>query len=222
MTRDLVLWGGTGHARVLHEAIMGGPLRIVAIFDERDIQTPIRGVPIYRGEASLRDWLSSRKRNGSGPATFTIAIGGTHGRDRLVIFERLCKAGLAPTTIIHSAAWVARDAVIGCGSQVLAGARIGTHTRIGRCVIVNTGAQVDHDGCIEDGAHLGPGAILAGEVLVETCSFVGTGAIILPRRRIGSDAIVGAGAVVVRDVEPSTTVSGIPARVQVPVVNPKM
>jgi serine acetyltransferase len=28
--------------------------------------------------------------------------------------------------------------------------------------------------------------------------------------------------VVVRDVEPSTTVCGIPARVQVPVVNPEM
>jgi acetyltransferase-like isoleucine patch superfamily enzyme len=41
---------------------------------------------------------------------------------------------------------------------------------------------------------------------------IGSGATILPNVTIGAGAIVGAGAVVTRDVEPGTTVAGVPAR----------
>jgi UDP-2-acetamido-3-amino-2,3-dideoxy-glucuronate N-acetyltransferase len=48
---------------------------------------------------------------------------------------------------------------------------------------------------IEDGASLGSGAVILGGVTV------------------GAGAIVGAGAVVTRDVSPSATVAGVPARI---------
>jgi maltose O-acetyltransferase len=44
--------------------------------------------------------------------------------------------------------------------------------------------------------------------------WVGSGAIILPGVHIGDDAIIGAGSVVTRDVPPSATVVGNPARVR--------
>ena len=47
-------------------------------------------------------------------------------------------------------------------------------------------------------------------------AYIGAGAIILPGVRIGKAAIVGAGAVVTRDVAPTTTVVGIPARAHAP------
>jgi acetyltransferase-like isoleucine patch superfamily enzyme len=46
--------------------------------------------------------------------------------------------------------------------------------------------------------------------------YIGAGATILPGVRIGKAAIVGAGAVVTRDVDPATTVVGIPAKVHTP------
>jgi serine acetyltransferase len=42
--------------------------------------------------------------------------------------------------------------------------------------------------------------------------YVGTGATIIGEVTIGDDSAVGAGAVVTRDVEPFTTVAGVPAR----------
>jgi maltose O-acetyltransferase len=42
--------------------------------------------------------------------------------------------------------------------------------------------------------------------------WIGDGAIILPGVTIGDDAVVGAGSVVTRDVPPSTTFVGNPAR----------
>ncbi len=50
------------------------------------------------------------------------------------------------------------------------------------------------------------------ETVVERGATIGSGATILGGVRIGAGAMVGAGAVVTRDVEPSATVAGNPAR----------
>ena len=43
-------------------------------------------------------------------------------------------------------------------------------------------------------------------------AFVGAGAVVRQGVNIGSGAVVGAGAAVVSDVDPNTTVVGVPAR----------
>jgi UDP-2-acetamido-3-amino-2,3-dideoxy-glucuronate N-acetyltransferase len=48
--------------------------------------------------------------------------------------------------------------------------------------------------------------------IVEHGASIGSGAVLLGGIRIGAGAIVGAGAVVTNDVEPRSTVAGIPAR----------
>jgi sugar O-acyltransferase (sialic acid O-acetyltransferase NeuD family) len=207
---ETILWGGTGHARVLHEALHGSGTRVVAIFDNRDIPSPIADIPLFRGESGLRAWLAARRSRDQ--IYFAIAIGGANGRDRLEVFDQLYAYGLIPRTIIHSAGYVAEDASLGFGCQVLAGAIVSSHARLGNCVIVNTAASVDHDCVIASGVHIAPGARLAGEITVGECAFIGTGAVVLPRKSIGVDAVVGAGAVVVDDVPARCTVAGNPAR----------
>ena len=51
--------------------------------------------------------------------------------------------------------------------------------------------------------------------VVESGASIGSGAIILGGVRVGAQALVGAGAVVTHDVEPGTTVRGVPARTAV-------
>ena len=207
---DLIFWGATGQARVLKEAIEGAGHRLVAIFDNRAMASPFPGVPISIGEAGFENWAATQPRLGEFLAC--VAIGGGRGMERLAIQQWLMRKGVAPITIIHRSAFVASDASIGEGSQILAMSTVCANARLGRSTIVNTTASVDHCCIVGDGSHIGPGATLAGEVVLGTGAFVGAGAVILPRIRIGDGATVGAGAVVTKDVAPGDTVVGNPAR----------
>jgi sugar O-acyltransferase (sialic acid O-acetyltransferase NeuD family) len=207
---EVLFWGGTGQAKVLAEALNSALWRIAAIVDERAIDSPLPAVPMLLGAAGLRGFLASNPA--AAQRHFAVAIGGRRGRDRLQVFDLLRSLELAPLTIIHPRAFVARNARLGAGAQVLAMAAICADAILEHAVIVNTGATVDHDCRIGAGAHIGPGAHLAGEVIVGDAAFIGTGAVVLPRLRIGAGSVVGAGAVVTRDVPDNATVTGNPAR----------
>jgi sugar O-acyltransferase (sialic acid O-acetyltransferase NeuD family) len=209
--RDLVFWGATGQAKVLYEAIRGTDMRLAVLVDNRELSPTLLGVQVLHGVTGLDGWLARREH--SSTLYFTVAVGGGHGRDRLMLMDLLQGRGLRPISIVHRTAFVAHNAVLGDGCQVLAQAAVCADARLGRGVIVNTSASVDHDCQVGDGVHLGPGARLAGEISVGARTFVGTSAVVLPRIRIGDDVTVGAGAVVTRDVPAGHTVVGNPARI---------
>lgn len=208
--REVIFWGAKGHARVLNEALSGSNMTLVALVDNQPLVSPLPGIPVLLGRDGLENWLSERK--GAPKPGFALAIGGSLGLERLKLAEDMTLMGLAPVTIVHTRAFVANDAEIGDGSQVLALSAVCANARLGACVIANTSCSIDHDTVIEDGVHVGPGAHIAGEVLVQECAFIGAGAVILPRLKIGRCAIVGAGAVVTRNVSDNQTVVGNPAR----------
>lgn len=211
MPRPLVIWGGTGHAKVIRDALEGLDWEIVAIFDRRNIASPFNDVPLFVGSNGFSTWLDTSPHTGQIAAC--VAIGGTDGLGRLETGNFLRRHGVTLPTIFHRTAFLASTAECGEGSHVLAHATVCASCKLGRFVIVNTAASVDHDCVLEDGVHIAPGAHLAGEVHVGACAFVGTGAIVLPRIHIGANAIIGAGAVVTKDVAPDTTVVGNPAHV---------
>lgn len=207
--KKVIFWGATGQARVLREALDPAEFRLVAVFDNRALPSPFPDVPIYQGQEGLAAWLKSLRKAPELHAC--VAVGGGRGAERLALQQQLQDQGIRPLTVVHPRAFVARDAELGPGSQILAMAAVCASARLGRAVIVNTSASVDHDCTLGDGAHIGPGACLAGEVRVEEHVFIGTGAVVLPRLTIGRGAIVGAGAVVIHDVAPGATVVGNPA-----------
>jgi sugar O-acyltransferase (sialic acid O-acetyltransferase NeuD family) len=208
--RDVILWGGTGQAKVVRPIIEYYGSNVIAVFDDTpDLLSPFPDVEIFQGKTGFERWRKSRDLSETG---FCVAIGNPHGRARLQIHDFLIGEGLQPTTLAHPTAWIADDAMIGEGSQILAGANIGVETRLGRECIVNTNASVDHECILGDGVGIAPGATLCGLVHVEVNGWVCAGATIAPRKRIGPDAIVGAGAVVVDDVPGGVTVFGSPAR----------
>lgn len=210
MTPDILLWGGTGQARVLADLI-GSTYRIAAIVDRNIEASPLCSAELLRGERDVDQWLADRPTNS---VLFgAVAIGGGHGAERRRLAKFLTDRGIELPSLVHSRAIVTSACTIGDGAQILAGSIIATGVRIGSSVIVNTGAQVDHDSLVGDGAHIGPGAMTAGEVTIGEDAFVGTGAVILPRISVGRGATVGAGAVVVTDVPPNATVVGCPARI---------
>ena len=203
-----IVWGGTGHARVLAD-VLSDSYDICAIFDQRDIESPITGVPIHIGWQGFTAWKSLQKDL---DCHFAVAIGGDGGSERLKVAEQLGAEGLKPLTIRHAHAIVEPSASQGPGSQVLAGAVLGANASLGRQTILNTNSSVDHDCRLGDGVHVAPGATICGSVTVADCAFVGANATILPWLTVGEGACIGAGAVVTRDVAPGAKLVGVPAR----------
>jgi sugar O-acyltransferase (sialic acid O-acetyltransferase NeuD family) len=209
----VILYGGTGQAKVVRPIIEHYGGRVVAVFDDTpNLPPPFPDVDLYCGWEGFQQWIRTQERSQIG---FCVTIGNPHGRVRLRFHEQLTREGLKPITIAHPTAWMAANAVIGVGSQILAGAIIAPEARIGRYCIINTRATVDHECVLEDGAEIAPGATLCGLVHAGVNAWIGAGATVIPRIRIGPDAIVGAGAVVIRDVPAGVTVVGVPAKTMI-------
>jgi sugar O-acyltransferase (sialic acid O-acetyltransferase NeuD family) len=210
MPPRVVLWGGTGQAKVVRPIIEHWGGRVVAVFDDTPgLASPFEDVAIHLGWTGFEAWLGA---NGARETGFCVAIGNPHGRVRLKLHERLEQAGLTCVNVVHPTAWIAANATVGIGAQILAGSIVGAEARLGRQCIINTRASVDHEDVLEDGVELAPGATLCGCVHVKTNGWICAGATVLPRITVGEDAIVGAGAVVTKDVAARTTVCGVPAQ----------
>lgn len=207
---QVVLWGGTGQAKVVRPIIEYWGSSVVAVVDDTPgLSSPFGDVPIFLGWAGFQSWLQQHGKDETG---FCVAIGNPHGLVRLRLHDRLTQAGLRPVNVVHPTACVASNALVGEGVQIMAGSIVGAEAQIGRQCIINTKASADHEDVLEDGVELAPGAILCGAVRVKTNGWICAGATVLPRITIGENAVVGAGAVVTRDVPADTTVCGVPAR----------
>jgi len=209
MPERVILWGAVGQAKLIREVVEINGGRIVAVFDDNPkLSSPFEGVPIFHGWKAFLQWTDNQDKSALG---FCIGLN-SQGQARVDLHQKLKKLGLKPLTLIHPSATIARDAVIGEGSQVMAGVVIGPEAKIGRQCIINTRASVDHDCVLEDGAEISPGATLCGLITVGANAWVAAGATVLPLVKIGPGAIVGAGAVVNKAVPPNTTVVGVPAK----------
>ena len=206
-----VIWGSSGHARVLRDLIglLGGSL--AALFDnDPDARTIADEVPLYIGQSGFRTWLDSADaRHHRG----LVAIGGSRGRDRLDLHRLLTSSGFDTSAIVHPDAAVARSARIGPGSQLLALSMLAADASVGEACILNHKASVDHECVLGDGVHLAPGVTICGCVALGPNVFVGAGACILPRVSVGANTIVGAGSIVTADLPAGVVAWGQPARI---------
>ena len=208
--KDYIIWGSTGHAKVLAEAIRPQGGRIIALFDnDSSVNSSLSDVPLIGGMNKFKEWTNGLENLTEIHAL--VAIGGARGRDRLNIQEELRDNGIIISTLVHSKAFVAENARLGVGTQVLAMASVAANTVIGNGCIINHRASVDHECNIGEGAHIAPGATLCGCVEIGDFTMVGAGSVILPRLNIGKDCVVGAGAVVTKNIPNNTVVVGNPA-----------
>jgi sugar O-acyltransferase (sialic acid O-acetyltransferase NeuD family) len=205
-----VLWGSSGHAKILASLIAENGGEVIALFDNKDVSPALPNVPLYLGDPGFKHWASGRKDLAE--LSGLVAIGGQRGRDRIIIQELFKSWGLQLPSLLHPTASVCKTVTLGAGTQILAQAIVAADVRIGAGCIVNHAASVDHECNLGNGVHIAPNATLCGCITVGDYSFIGAGSVVLPHRTIGSGAVVGAGAVVTKDVAPDTTVVGNPAR----------
>lgn len=134
-----------------------------------------------------------------------VAVGNSRIRRRL-------SRGRTPVTLIHPAAVVAADAVIGEGTVIMAGAVINPGTIIGRSCIINTCASIDHDCVLENYVHVAVGAHLCGTVTIGENTWIGAGSTVSNNVFICANVLTGVGAVVIKDIREEGTYIGVPAK----------
>lgn len=206
----LLVWGCSGHARVLLDiiAVRGG--RVVAFVDAVVGQSLIDGVPVLDGHVEWQEWRKAHYHQW--PTLGGVVAIGRQGGHRLQIQGLWQAAGIVLPSLVHPSASVSPQARLGQGTQVLAMAVVAADAHVADVCIINHHASIDHECVLEPGVMVAPGATLCGNVWVGEDAFVGAGATVLPRIRIGRRAMVGAGAVVTRDVPDDAVVVGSPAR----------
>ncbi|ADU35001.1 NeuD/PglB/VioB family sugar acetyltransferase [Variovorax paradoxus] len=138
-----------------------------------------------------------------------LAVGDGRARQRAA---QSLDAGAEFVMVRHPAAVIGSRVSIDAGAMLIGPCSITTDVSIGSHTLINPGCTIAHDCVLEDFANLGPSCALAGRVTVREGANLGVGVSVAPGVVIGAWSTVGAGAVVIRDVEPGTTVVGVPAR----------
>ncbi len=128
------------------------------------------------------------------------------------VVERIQHQHLYFPTLIHPVATIGENIKAGAGCIITAGCRLTIDIALGDFVLLNLNTTVGHDVHVGVYTSVMPGVHLSGYVQVGEEVLIGTGASVLQNITIGNRSVVGAGAVVNKNVEPSRTVAGVPAR----------
>tara|TARA_Y100000310_G_scaffold225274_1_gene227312 strand:- start:2041 stop:2691 length:651 start_codon:yes stop_codon:yes gene_type:complete len=116
-------------------------------------------------------------------------------KDHRRMFEKFPHNRFPPA--LHPDAAISPTAEIGDGTVVCARAVVGVDAKLGKNVLVNTGAQIDHDCEIGNHTVIAPGVIICGGVKLGKSCTIGVGAIIVQRVELPDETRVPGGTLVV-------------------------
>lgn len=194
----MLLYGASGHAKVLVSILRAARQEVSAIFDDDLDKKDLGTIPV----------IGSYDPNHQPAAPLIIAIG--YNAIRRKVAEKIQhRFGIA----LHPTASIDESVTVGEGTVIMHGAIVQAGTSIGNHVIVNTGATVDHDCYLADFVHVAPGVTLCGSVRVGGGTLIGAGSVVAPNLSIGADCLVAAGSVVTVSIPDGATVRGNPARI---------
>lgn len=198
MENDVILYGASGHCKVIIDILECAGIGIQTITDDNPKTATILGKPITQ----------------SGTIAFNpsdcviLSIGNNKVRKKLS--QQL---NVRFVNAIHPDSTVSKHSKVAEGTVIMAGAVINPDAVIGKHCIINSGAIVEHDCVIDDFAHISPNASLAGGVHVGEGSQVGIGATVIQGIKIGKWVVIGAGAVIIKDIPDNSVVVGNPGKV---------
>lgn len=194
----MIIYGASGHGKVVADILDSNLVQIDAVVDDNP---------------EVQEFLTRQVQH-----TFSeemleketiFAIGDNKIRKRVAGDFK----GKVASALVHSSAVVSKNCTVENGTVVMANACINAAAKVGRHVIINTGAVVEHDVELEDFVHVSPGAVITGNVFVGEGTQVGAGAVIIPGVKIGKWCVIGAGSVIIKDVPDFATVVGNPGKV---------
>lgn len=202
MSKDVIIIGAGGHAKVIADIIYKSGDNLIGFLDDNLAN---KGKEIYLGKKVLGTTKDIEIYNKN---YFIIGIGNNSIRKKINN-----ENNLKLYTAIHPSAIIAEDVKIGTGSVIMAGVVINPGTVIGKNCIINTCSSLDHDNLLEDYVHISPGAHLAGTVKVKEGTWICAGVTVINNITIAKNNIIGAGATVIKNIEEeNSTYIGVPVK----------
>lgn len=206
--QTIIVFGAGGHAKSVISVLQAqAKWQLAGLLEENAAETErqVLGYPVL-GDQNRLDGLYK-----AGITKAIVAIGNNAGRGRIA--GMLMDHGFELVSIIHPAACLMTDCVIGQGSFVHALSLIGPECRIGRNTIVQPHTSLGHEGLIGDCVQFCPGVHVGGKSVIGDYCFFGPGAVIYPGVKIGSNVSVGANSVINKDIPDHTVIAGNPGKI---------
>jgi sugar O-acyltransferase (sialic acid O-acetyltransferase NeuD family) len=210
MTKRVIVIGGSDQGRQAIDVIEQlGAAEVVGALDRRaDRADAVAGYPVLGSDDALADVAASTQAT-----AFVAAIGDNFARRRVLTRGMTSCPQLEPLRVIHPSAIVARNALVGPGSIIMAGVIVSNGCRVGTGALLATQSSVDHDCVLGDFASLAPGVTTGGGVHIGERAAIGLGANVIHGMTIGNDTVVGAAALVAEELPERVVAYGVPARV---------
>jgi acetyltransferase-like isoleucine patch superfamily enzyme len=140
---------------------------------------------------------------------FFVGVSSLQSREKKrQLYEYGIKCGLVPLGIVHPRTVISRDAILGAGHTVLAGAIIGPYTQLQENVTVNMGAMIESRCLIRPHVQLAASCWIGSGVTIGEGSYIGSFACVQPNVRIGENVVIGSGAIVTEDVPDGAVITG--------------
>lgn len=194
----ILLYGASGHGKVIVEILERQNLAIEGFIDDNPSLINLLDYPVYQ----------LNKLTGLKECKLIVSVG--NNRIRKNIVEKLNANFI---NAYHPSSVISLRSKIGEGTVIMAGVSINSSCKIGKHNIINTNASIDHDCTLGDYVHISPNAALAGGVEIGEGTHVGIAASVIQGVRIGKWCTIGAGAVIIRDIPDGSTVVGNPGKI---------
>lgn len=207
--KNILIIGASGHAWVVADIVeLQGLYRVVGLIALSPAGESKNGYEIIGRIENLPELVRRHAVEG-----FIAGVGDNAVRSRIVqTASELCP-GLELVRAVHPSSVIARSALLGAGSVIMAGAIVNPAATVGRGCILNTGSSLDHDSVMQDFSSLAPGAHVGGNCQIGAGSAICIGASVRHGIRIGAHSVLGAGATALHDVPALSVAYGTPARV---------
>ena len=194
----MLLYGASGHAKVICSALESRGINIIGIFDDN---LNIIKLDDYKVLGLYNAQLYNDDK-------IIIAIGNNSIRKKIAVTIQH-EFG----TVSHSMSIVDKLTNIGTGTVILHNALIQRGTIIGKHCIINSSSSIDHDCIIDDFVHISPGSTLCGNVEIGEGTQIGAGSTVIQNLKIGKWCTIGAGSVVINNVPDYSVVVGVPGKI---------
>ncbi|MBE0509045.1 MAG: acetyltransferase [Marinospirillum sp.] len=197
MTRQVILLGAGGHAKVVLDVLQLLNQTVVGVTDPQLHQQGIaewRGLPVLGDDQAVTCYQPDQIFLANG-------LGSLPGQTlRQTIYKQFKNLGYSFITLVHPSALIGTGVTFAEGVQIMAGSILQPDTYIGENTLINTGAQLDHDCSIGKHCHLAPGVILCGNVTMEDTCHLGPASCVTQGCHLGQGSILGAGSTLLKNL----------------------